>query len=154
LSASVRALDPGDVEACDAIIAGHPTFFGDPDGLTAYRDAVRTQRGLVAVDAGEVVGFLTLEPSSEQTLEITWMAVRNDRRRNGIGRLLVDGAMQTAASDGVRMLCVLTLGPSDPDEGYKQTRAFYRGVGFVPIKEIDLKSWNDPWALLLARAVP
>jgi ribosomal protein S18 acetylase RimI-like enzyme len=51
---------------------------------------VRQQDGLVAVDDGTVVGFLTWQPRFEEAAEITWMAVRSDRRRQGIGHALID----------------------------------------------------------------
>lgn len=110
--------------------------------------ALRTQRGFVAELHGEVVGFLTLHPSGDEVEEITWMGVRDDLRRSGIGRRLVDSAVEAANG---KPLCVLTLGPSDPDQGYEGTRAFYRRVGFVPVKEVSLTTWNQSHALLLVR---
>ena len=52
------------------------------------------------------------------------------------------------------MLCVLTLGPSVPEDAadnYAGTRAFYQSCGFVPLRELELRSWNDAYALMLAR---
>ena len=60
------------------------------------------------------------------------------------------------AGEGVRMLCVLTLGPSVPEDAadnYADTRAFYRAAGFVPLRELELQPWNDAYALILARAL-
>jgi hypothetical protein len=60
------------------------------------------------------------------------------------------------------MLCVLTLGPSVPEESgadgdaadnYEGTRAFYRSMGFVPLRELQLSTWNDSHALMLVRAL-
>jgi hypothetical protein len=54
------------------------------------------------------------------------------------------------------MLCVLTLGPSVPEDAgdnYEGTRAFYRSMGFVPMRELQLSTWNDSHALMLARAL-
>jgi ribosomal protein S18 acetylase RimI-like enzyme len=65
-------------------------------------------------EACEVVGFLTIRPSSPEVDEITWMGVRDDLRRQGIGRRLIDAAI---GASGAQALCVLTLGPSVPDEG-------------------------------------
>lgn len=144
----VRGLRAADAEACEAVAATLPTFFGDPDGLRDMSDALRSQRGVVAELRGEIVGFLTIQASSDVTDEITWMAVRADRRRQGIGRRLVEAA---AARSHAKALCVLTLGPSVPDAGYEGTRAFYRRMGFLPIKELGLRSWNDSHALVLVR---
>jgi hypothetical protein len=54
------------------------------------------------------------------------------------------------------VLFVLTLGPSVPEEAgdnYEGTRAFYRRMGFGPLRELQLRDWNDSHALILARAV-
>ena len=32
------------------------------------------------------------------------------------------------------------------------TRAFYQSCGFVPLRELELRSWSDAFALMLARA--
>jgi N-acetylglutamate synthase-like GNAT family acetyltransferase len=85
-----RQLVVNDAEACDAIVATLPYHFGDEEGRRECAAAIRAQRGLVAEDGGEVVGFLTLEPRFDECLEVTWMAVRADRRRQGIGRVLLD----------------------------------------------------------------
>ena len=45
--------------------------------------AVRRESGLVAVEDGEVVGFLTYVHRFDEAAEITWMAVRADRATPG-----------------------------------------------------------------------
>jgi GNAT superfamily N-acetyltransferase len=140
---TLRALDPADAPACDAVLATLPTWFGDPTGNANCAEAVRTEKGYVATLGEDLVGFVTLAPSTDDALEVTWMAVRADRRRSGIGRKLIERAATHAREAGYPVLCVLTLGPSDPDEGYKETRAFYRAMGFVPIKELKPESWNQ-----------
>jgi N-acetylglutamate synthase-like GNAT family acetyltransferase len=148
----IRELTPDDGPACDAIIATLPKFFGHEGGRQDCAHAVRTQRGWVAEDDGDVIGFLTVESSTEETLEITWMAVRNDRRRAGVGRRLVEALVR----ESKRPILVLTAGPSspepdaDPDDNYEGTRAFYRKMGFIPVKELTPAGW-DQSALLLVR---
>lgn len=39
-------------------------------------------------------------------------------------------------ADGVEMLQVKTLGPSQPDASYDRTRQFYSHMGFRPLEEI------------------
>jgi predicted N-acetyltransferase YhbS len=152
----IRPLAPADAEACDAVILTLPYHFGNEHGQTECARAVRTQDGLVAVDEGEVVGFLTLERHDPRSAEITWMAVRADRRRHGIGRGLIQRAVDDLARDGVEFLSVLTLAESEPEEretdNYADTRAFYRALGFVPLRELALEEWDDR-AVILVRPV-
>ena len=153
----IRPLAPADAEACDAIVLTLPYHFGNERGRTECARAVRSQEGLVAVEAGEVVGFLTLERHDPRSAEITWMAVRADRRRRGIGRRLVERAVDDLSCDGVELLSVLTLAESEPEEretdNYADTRAFYRRAGFVAVRELALEGWDDR-ALMLVRSVP
>ena len=153
---TIEPLTAANAAACDAVIASLPYHFGDPTGIRDCAEAVRTQRGWVALIDGAVAGFITLHPHFEGSAEITWMAVHADHRRHGIGRALIDAACAAASADGARMLCVLTLGPSVPEDAadnYEGTRRFYRVNGFVPLRELGLREWNDSHALILARAL-
>jgi len=147
----IRELTPDDAPACDAIILTLPTFFGHEGGRRDCAHAVRTQHGFVAEDGGEVVGFLTYAPSQD-VVEITWMAVRADRRRHGIGGELIERFVRQI--DGP--ILVLTAGPSspepdaDPDDNSAGTRRFYRKMGFVAVKELTPEGW-DQAALFLVR---
>jgi len=150
----IRALTPDDAPACDAVILSLPVFFGHEGGRQDCADAVRTQAGFVAEEDGEVVGFLTYAPS-EDVVEITWMAVRADRRRGGIGGQLIERLVRQV--DGP--ILVLTAGPSslepdaDPNDNYEGTRRFYRKTGFVAVKELTPEGWGQP-ALFFVRAGP
>jgi GNAT superfamily N-acetyltransferase len=143
-----------DSDACDAVLATLPYHFGDPTGQADCAKAVRSERGWVAVEGEDVVGFVTVAPSSDEALEITWMAVRMDRRRDGIGAQLMKTVVDAAAGDGFRQLVVMTLGPSEPEDAedsYEGTRRFYRREGFIPLKELGLRSWSNGFSLLLTR---
>jgi GNAT superfamily N-acetyltransferase len=149
---AIRGLQPNDAEACDAIVAGLPYFFGDPGGIEQCRKAVRTQPGLVATDGGELVGFVTIARYPGTSAEITWMAIRADRRRQGVGRLLIERTAREMVAEGCSLLFVLTLGPSVPEDvedSYAGTRAFYAEMGFIPLREFSLRDWSDEAALLL-----
>jgi ribosomal protein S18 acetylase RimI-like enzyme len=134
-----------------------PYHFGHERGRAECARAVRTQEGLVAVEEGDVIGFLTLRRHDPRSAEITWMAVRADRRRRGVGRELVERAVDDLARDGVELLSLLTVAESEPDwretDNYADTRAFYRAVGFVPLRELALESWDER-AVILARPIP
>ena len=153
----VRPLGPEDAAACDAIVAGLPYHFGNEQGLRDYAAAVRRETGLVAVEDGEIVGFLTYVNRFDEAAEITWMAVQADRRRRGIGHALVDRLSAELEAAGTRILLVLTVSPSDPgpepDDGYQSTRAFYRSVGFVLGRDLKNEWEGGDTAVLLVKSL-
>ncbi|MDP9238087.1 MAG: GNAT family N-acetyltransferase [Chloroflexota bacterium] len=151
----LRPLTSDDAPACDAIIASLPYFFGDPQGVRDCAGAARTQSGIVALAGEAIVGFLTIERFGPGSAEVTWMAVHASHRRGGIGRMLIDRTAAEMTAAGARVLFVLTLGPSVPEpevaDNYAGTRAFYETMGFIPLREFALATWNDPAALILVR---
>ncbi|MGZ8604664.1 MAG: GNAT family N-acetyltransferase [Actinomycetota bacterium] len=154
MTLALRQLAVSDGEACDAIIATLPYHFGDEEGQRQCAAAVRSQQGLVAEDDGEVVGFVTLEPRFDGCVEVTWMAVRADRRRMGVGRALLDRVAADVRAKGRQFLLVLTVSPSDgPDEipdGYQATRAFYEANGFVLARDFP-GYWKSDIPVLMVR---
>jgi GNAT superfamily N-acetyltransferase len=140
---ALRRLSPADADGCDAVIASLPYHFGVEEGRKACARAVRTSPGWVAEADGRVVGFLTVRPWYEHTLEITWMAVHAHHRRRGIGRMLIGALADEPA--GVRYLLVTTLSAATAEtvaDGYEGTRRFYRQNGFQPIWDPE-GWWND-----------
>jgi ribosomal protein S18 acetylase RimI-like enzyme len=149
----IRDLDPPrDADACDAIVAGLPDWFGNEQGIAECAAAVRSQQGLVADDDEGVRGFLTWEAVSDGVAEITWMAVRADARRSGTGRMLLGGLVDRLRTAGVTDLRVKTLSSRHPSQEYAETRAFYRAKGFEEVEELDIWGPENP-AVLLSRRV-
>ena len=107
------------------MLAGVPEWFGIPEANAQYvADAARLPSYL-AVDGDEVVGVALLAEHFPQSRELHLLAVRRDRHRQGIGRLLVEAVVADLRQAGVRLLEVHTVGPSHESEGYARTRAFY-----------------------------
>lgn len=152
----IRALRPEDTDACDRIVLGLPYHFANEDGRRECAVAVRRDAGLVAEEGGEVVGFLTYVRRFDEAAEITWMAVRADRRRRGIGRAMIDRLVEQLIAEGRRILLVLTVSPSDPgsepDDGYGSTRAFYRSTGFVLGRDLR-GEWDADTAVVMVRTL-
>jgi ribosomal protein S18 acetylase RimI-like enzyme len=108
------------------------------------------------VEDREVVGFLTFVPRFDEAAEITWMAVRSDRRRKGVGHSLIEALEGILREEGRRTVVVLTVSPSDPgpepEDGYGSTRAFYRQTGFVLARELP-REWDSDTAVLLVKTI-
>lgn len=83
---------------------------------------------------GGLIGVCALHISWDGLAEIRSLAVKQDRRKSGIGAKLVRHCLAEAASLGVAKVFVLTY-----QEG------FFRKLGFAPVdkKELPHKIWTD-----------
>jgi GNAT superfamily N-acetyltransferase/catechol 2,3-dioxygenase-like lactoylglutathione lyase family enzyme len=93
-----------------------------PAQVQGYRDSGRV---LVAREGPDRIGHLQLIPGARPCeLEIKSVAVREDRQGAGVGRMLVERALEVARQEGVSMLLVATAAAD--------TRAlrFYQLCGF------------------------
>jgi GNAT superfamily N-acetyltransferase len=70
------------------------------------------------------------------------MGVSPQMHRKGMGRALMNQAQVWLKGQGIEYMQVKTLGPSHPDAGYAQTRAFYEAMGFRPLEEFK-QIWNE-----------
>ncbi len=131
-----------------------PTFVavagGEGDGA-AGRGAVEAASAGSPMAAPDVVGFVTLKPTSEDALELHVMGVLAEWRRRGVGRALVERAAAYARAEGFTLLHVKTLAASDPDPGYAATRAFYLAQGFRPLEVLPAVWGPENPCLLLVR---
>jgi GNAT superfamily N-acetyltransferase len=91
----------------------------------------------VAEEGDDVVGFLTLLRRSDAVGDVSWMGVRRDHWRRGIGAALVGRAANDLADDGGTVMTVHTLADTVEYEPYEVTRAFYRAMGFFHLETID-----------------
>jgi GNAT superfamily N-acetyltransferase len=142
---TIRQLAPADAAACDAIVASLPYHFGDEHGRELCAAAVREQAGLVAAQGGPPIGFVTWRPWYATAIEITWMAVHADQRRQGIGRALVETLVgEVPPAMGYAVVTTLSEATPEPgvEDGYAGTRAFWQRCGFEPVWE-PAGWWND-----------
>jgi ribosomal protein S18 acetylase RimI-like enzyme len=94
--AKLRAAQVQDVSA---IVAIDPQSLGTPGQIQAL---VQEQASLVAVDRGEIVGFLALKPGHFYQRDfIDLLFVAPHRRRHGVGRALMRAALQNASTPRV-----------------------------------------------------
>jgi GNAT superfamily N-acetyltransferase len=145
--------DPGFREACRALIAALPEWFGIPESNEAYLRSLALRPSWVACVDEQLVGAATLERHLPASFEVHFMAVHPGYHRRGVGRALLGRLESEARAGGARWLHVKTLGPSHPDASYARTRAFYESVGFSPLLETTAFWGTANPALVLVKAL-
>jgi GNAT superfamily N-acetyltransferase len=127
-----------DPTAVDRLLRSLPDWFGIEASIVEYvRDAGAKPTYLAIDESGDVVGVMLVTHHNASTTEIHLMAVAAEHQRRGVGRALVGALERDLQSTAVRLLEVKTVGPSMAYEPYARTRAFYAGVGFMPLEELD-----------------
>lgn len=133
---SVRRLTSGDEELARRLFAMMAAVFEEAyqELDDPYLNALLQRRDfwvLAALEGDEVVGGVTghalpMTRSPSQELFIYDLAVRADRQRRGLGRLLIQSLREGAAAAGITVAFV----PADNDD--EHALEFYRAVGGVP----------------------
>jgi GNAT superfamily N-acetyltransferase len=112
------------------IIEALPDWFDIDARTRAMPIDLQFQEVYLAVDGGQIVGFITLF-IAEGRVNIGWMGVHPDHHRKGIGGQLIKAAEDFCRQNGVDELAVYTLGDSVDYEPYESTRSFYLKHGFA-----------------------
>jgi len=137
---------------CSPILRALPDWFGIEQALMGYEAAINRLPTFLAKAGDQTVGFLSLKQHNPYSAEIYVMGVLPDFHHAGIGRALVEIAQRYAKSLQIEYLQVKTLGPSNNDAGYAQTRSFYAAMGFRPLEEFT-QIWdeNNPCLVMVKR---
>jgi GNAT superfamily N-acetyltransferase len=113
----VRRRDP---DAVREILASIPVWFGIPESNENFVVAAGRTRSYRAVDGDEVIGVALVNEHFPPCRELHLIAVRRDRHRTGAGRALLAEIETDLRPEGVRLLEVGTVGPSDDDEATRE----------------------------------
>ncbi|HVQ86903.1 MAG TPA: GNAT family N-acetyltransferase [Actinomycetes bacterium] len=113
--------------------------FGPPASTSAVRDRLAAlgsddaHRVILAEIEAEIVGLavlsrLPITPISDvESIQISFMHVRNDRRRRGVGRAIVESAMAFANDVGADYVTVGVF------PGSRDTNRYFARLGFSPL---------------------
>jgi GNAT superfamily N-acetyltransferase len=136
----VRAAQAGDAAAIAAI---------DPGGLGSpaeIRALVAGQASLVAVERGEVAGFLALKPGhfyGRDFIDLLYVAPR--WRRHGVGRALMRAALRNAATSRVFV---------STNQSNTPMRQLLRSEGWTPSGVLTGLDEDDPEHIFFHDAPP
>lgn len=134
----------------DQILRQLPDWFGIEESIVEYVRDVKETVFFQAVVDNRPVGFLSLKFNNEYTSEIYAMGILEEYHNMGIGRNLVEKAIDYSRRNGYRLFMVKTLGETHPDKNYKKTRAFYKKMGFYPLEELkELWGKENPCLLMV-----
>jgi len=133
-------------QLCETVLRDLPEWFGIESATAAY---IRDVAELATLGIGDDA-ILSLKLHTAFAAEVYVMGVRRSRHGQGLGTALMQAAEEYLRGRDFEYLQVKTLGPSDPDEGYARTRAFYEARGFVPLEEIH-GLWEDNPCLLMVK---
>jgi ribosomal protein S18 acetylase RimI-like enzyme len=149
LTVLIRPLSPADILACEAVLRSLPDWFGIEEAIVRYVHHIESLDGYVAEVDGQVVGLIGLLRHNPQSVEIEVLAVRPEHRGKGIGRALVREVENSLKGLERVVLHTKTLGPSEPDIFYAETRAFWLATGFIPLEENLLWGKENPCLMLV-----
>ncbi len=148
--ADIRKVTEGQSDICREVLAALPHWFGIAAANENYAKEAAGLPFAAAYEDTRIIGCIALKRHFDTTTEIYVLGVKPDWHRKGVGRRLVAWAEDQARAEGHALLSVKTLSPSDPDEGYRRTRAFYAGIGFQLVEEFpDLWDADNPSVLMV-----
>lgn len=131
-----------------------PEWFGIEESLIEYVDGVKATDFYAAYDSDKLVGFISIKTNNMYTSEIYVIGILKEYHGNGIGKSLLKVAENQLAGGKVKFLMVKTLGESHPDKNYKETRKFYKKVGFYPLEEIkEIWDKENPCLIMVKNLV-
>ncbi len=149
---------PGTV---DRLLRSLPNWFGIESSIVEYVAKAHELPTYLAWSAGgsapqvmesRPVGVLLAARHFPESAEIYLMAVEPAMHRRGIGGALIEALEADLVADGVELLQVKTLGLSQVDASYDQTRRFYSRMGFRPLEEIH-ELWPGNPCLIMVKVL-
>ena len=116
-------------------------WFSNPDAREEYIKNSVKMIFLSAFDENRPVGFIGMQETGKDTIEISVMGVLEEYHRTGTGRSLFEHAKNIACESGYSFMQVKTL-QMGRNVHYDKTNLFYQALGFKEF-EIIPTLWNE-----------
>lgn len=137
---------------CTPIMRSLTNWFELENAIVYYSNQIDHLPTWLASDGERVIGFVSIKQHNFYSAEVYVMGILSEAHRKGIGRGLLNQVQDWLKSRSVEYLQVKTLGPSDSDEGFARTRAFYEAMGFRPLEEIkELWGEENPCLMMIKK---
>lgn len=134
----VQGIEPLMAEkACRQLTAVLPEWFGIPEANERYANGCLERTSFCAKLDNTIVGLIVLEFPFPNNANIYWMAVDKSYHHQGIGKLLLQSALNYCFEHKVDTITVETLSPKHDDPYYLSTYRFYENNGFKPLFELQ-----------------
>jgi ribosomal protein S18 acetylase RimI-like enzyme len=145
---SVREASAEDAEIIHSLAAELAGAVGDsPPSLENVRERLaellEEPRARVLVAEGDViVGVVSLwiKPDlahGDSVVEVPMLVISKDRRREGVGKLMMEEVQRLAAESGATLIELVATTQNNP------AREFYRSLGFVETDHVTLEFVGD-----------
>ncbi len=139
---------------CSAILRQLPDWFGLEFAIGDYERKVKSQWFLAAFAEDKPVGFISIEEHNLYTSEIHVMGILGIFQGHGLGsELLRVAEAKLRMTPDKQFLMVKTLSDTHPDPHYRQTRRFYRKMGFYPLAELTALWGEENPCLLMVKTL-
>ncbi len=132
---SIKSVDHHKEKICEDILRLLPDWFGIESAILDYISGVGDKPMWAAYENERAIGFISIALLNTHDAEIYVMGIKEEYHRSGIGKQLIDVAIEWLSGRHYKKLIVKTLSPSRPNEHYERTRRFYEKMGFVPVEE-------------------
>jgi ribosomal protein S18 acetylase RimI-like enzyme len=144
----VRVASAEDAEIIHSLAAELAGAVGDsPPSLENVRERLaellEERRARVLVAEGDVVvGVVSLwiKPDlahGDSVVEVPMLVISEDRRREGVGKLMMEEVQRLAAENGATLIELVATTQNNP------AREFYRSLGFVETDHVTLEFVGD-----------
>jgi ribosomal protein S18 acetylase RimI-like enzyme len=144
----VREASAEDAEIIHSLAAELAGTVGDsPPSLENVRERLaellEEPRARVLVAEGDVVvGVVSLwiKPDlahGDSVVEVPMLVISEDRRREGVGKLMMEEVQRLAAENGATLIELVATTQNNP------AREFYRSLGFVETDHVTLEFVGD-----------